>query len=666
MTSTFFVLLILIAVVFSVLVHHHAGFLPLPLCFIAAGLVLSLFPLYHNYIFDPALFLFFIVAPLLYNEAQSASRYWIGRGAINIVSLSILLVITTVVVVGAALHSLFAFLPLSLAFALCAIVTPTDASAVSAFAKPNPDLSIPFTILQNESLFNDASGFVAFDLALLAFTTGTFSATNAFSSFFVQFIGGLLCGAIIGALFYGVRQCLIIWGDDSPFVMIALELLVPFLVYFTAEHFDLSGILAVVAAGIVQGLENDHLQLISTRMQLVRSNIWDLVEEGLTGIVFIFLGISLPAIVAQIILKRPGFLWVLLLIGLSLYGLKFLIRLLWARYLVWMHVSRDHRWQDSLLIAVSGASGTISLSLAFLLPTISGAHVLIDRNALIFIVAVVILLSLTVAAITVPRMTALPPEEVVKPMSQWTREMVMVAMNTVRSDTDHPAETQIVLDALSQQLHQNARLHRRQRHILYEYAAAAEHDAIEKLYNDEKISHSERKYYHQFIDLNLLSADTRPWKNIWLRLRFSINMTRYQNVTVGQNVFFTTPVITEQRYWQKQFDVHGEDIRPIEEAGFQAVMKALKRYRRAHGGTTSVELHAVQRFYRERHRRMTMPEPDARIVYQLFLTAFHAEYEYFQTAITRDNLSLETAQHLQQHIIFDEMAYIQNNDTFIR
>ncbi|GEK29108.1 cation:proton antiporter [Furfurilactobacillus siliginis] len=667
MTSTFFILIILLAVVAAVIGHNHLSIIPLPLYFIFVGIVISLFPLYHNFTFNPELFLFFVVTPLLYNEAQSASRYWIGRGAINIASLSIALVIATVVIVGAALHLLFPVLPLALAFALCAIVTPTDASAVSAFAKPNPNFQIPFTILQNESLFNDASGFVAFDLALLAFATGTFSVNGAVGVFILEFLGGLVIGAIIGALFHFVRKQLIAFGDDRPFVMIALELIVPFLVYFTAEHLNLSGILAVVAAGLVQGVENDNLQLISTRMQLVRANIWEIVEEALTGFIFILLGVSLPTIISHITSRTPGLLLQLILLGFVLYGLKLVIRLLWTRYLVWMHVQSKHRWTDSWLMAVSGASGTISLSLAFLLPTITNHNATIDRNALIFVVSIVILLSLTVAAITVPKITQLPAATVEeKPLAQWTREMIMTAMNHIRNNTDHPAEAQIVVDALSQQLHQTNRSNHRERRKLYELAYAAEHAAITEMHTHGEITADEFKYYKEFLDLSLLTVDNNLVQNLLLRIRFGIHTGRlYQDLQTGQDMFFTTPLIAEQYYWQKQFAAHHEDIRPIEEVGFQAALAALKGYRHEKGSGITVELHAVQRFYRERHRRINMPSPDEQVVYQLFLAAFHAEYEFFQAAINRGDITIDMAEALQQHIVFDEMAYIQNNGTFI-
>ncbi|WP_225418514.1 glycosyltransferase family 90 protein [Loigolactobacillus iwatensis] len=108
--------------------------------------------------------------------------------------------------------------------------------------------------------------------------------------------------------------------------------------------------------------------------------------------------------------------------------------------------------------------------------------------------------------------------------------------------------------------------------------------------------------------------------------------------------------------------MHHEDIRPLEEAGFTAAMTALEEFKHKN---LAQELHVVQRFYRERHRRMNLPAPSNNVMYGLFLQVFHAEYEFFQQAMTSGRLSTELAEQLQQHLVFDEMAYIHNRNTFI-
>lgn len=663
MTATFFVLIILLGVVAANVVSNHIKWLPLPMLYILGGLLLSVIPFYRHFLFNPELFMFLVVTPLLYNDAQNASRYWIGRGAVNILSLSILLVVTTVLVVGGLINWLFPIVPLALAFTLGAIVTPTDASAVSAFAKPNPKFQIPFIILQNESLFNDATGFVAFSLALSAFLQGQFAWSHAIALFLVEFVGGLLLGSLIGVLFHRLRLWLISLADDSPLIMIVLELTVPFLVYYLAEELDLSGILAVVAAGLVQGVENDNLRFVSARMQLVKTNVWEVLENALTGIIFILLGLSLPTITLAIYAQHKNLLGLLVLIGISLYIFKFIIRLVWTRYLVWMHLKSPHRWQDSWLMAVSGASGTISLSLAFSIP--DNLHSYINRNSLIFIIAVIILISLTVAAVFVPIITKADPADNAKAHKhQWLREMIMVALNKVKQQSsDHPAESQIVVDALSQQLHQHGHTNKRHLRQLYQLAYHAELTAVQELEQDNKITATESHYYQEFISMSLYTVNNNPLKNFWLRVRFGMHTGRMsQNLQATQNMFLTSPLIAEQYYWKHAFDKHGEDFAKIENIGYNAAEHALRNARRQHKDT--VELHLVRRFYLQRHRRINYGEPDPTILYQTFLLAFHSEYEFMQQAISDQKLSVADAQILQEHIVYDEMAYLQNNDAF--
>ncbi|AEV94604.1 cation:proton antiporter [Pediococcus claussenii] len=664
MVETFFPIILLVGVVASIMIQNHIKAIPLPIVFIVVGMLFSMLPLYQHFTFDPTLFLFLIVAPFLYNDAQSASRYWIGRGAINIFSLSIMLVIFTVIGVGIVVHSIFSIIPLALVIALSAIVTPTDATSVSAFSFPNKNLQIPYIILQNESLFNDATGFVTLNIAVAMYLSGTFSIGAALVAFLIEFGGGLLFGVIIGVIIHAIRSLLISLGDDSPLVMVSIEMIVPFIAYFVADGFGFSGILAVVAAGLIQGSENDNLQLTSSRMQLVRSNAWEIIEQALTGVIFILLGISLPTIIIGILNTGHNLLFLLVMIALSIYTVKFVIRLLWTRYLVWMHIPSASRWKDSWIMALSGASGTISLALAFLLPKSINENSVVNRNSMIFIISVVIIVSLTIAAVTVPKPTRPKKnKDLIKPVDKWVREMIMVAMNTVRKEKEHQVESDIVVDALSQQLHAHKFVNRRERHQIYRFAYKAEINAVNELLSEKKITQDEHKYYLEFLALSFKTVTGGPLTNLLLRFRFGFNIGKlYRDINSVQEMFLTSPLLAEQFYWVNQFESHDEDIMSIEKVGFDAVMSALKE--KFHGQSVSLELHDVRSFYRERHRRMYQSTPNPKIFYQLFLEAFHAEFEFLQNTIRDGKIGMDTAEALQEHIIYDQMALIQNDSVY--
>lgn len=662
MHTIFFILSLLVAVVVANVVYRHYSKIPLPIYFIILGIILAVLPLFRNFTLDPSLFILAVIAPLLYNEAQSASQYWIGRGAINIFSLSIVLVIVTVIVVGILLHRIFNFIPLVLMVMLCAIVTPTDAAAVSSLTPKTDEYQIPQIIMQNESLFNDASGIVIFDLALTAFITGNFSINHALSVFIIQFIGGLILGAIIGLIVRSILRLLIGLNDDTSFIMVSVELIVPFLVYFIGEKLNLSGILAVVAAGLVQGSERDNLGLVSSRMQLVRANVWEIVEEALSGGVFVLLGVSLPMVVKQIMTQQAALLWLLILAGLILYAAKLVLRLFWTRYLVWMHKTSTHRWTDSWIMAFSGVSGTISLSLAFLLPETINGRPFVYRPMLIFIVTVVILTSILLASILLPQLAREDSATEQQSPDLWLHRMIIAGIREISDDKEYPAEASIVVDTIAQQLSQrrfsNTQL---QRKILLA-ADDAERRAVKKLADQQKISSTELHNYIKFLDLSLFTVGGNLWQNLFLRIKFGIHISRRRELSVGHNMLLTSPLISEQLYWQRVFELDGTDIHPIESVGFDAAMQAMEPYKHH---KTSQELHLVQRYYRTRHRRMNLPAPSNSVIYQLFLRAFHAEYEFFQQAMLSGELPAEIAEQLQQHIVYDEMAYLRKRSSFV-
>lgn len=663
MNQVLLLLLILAAVVLAAILDRHVSKIPLPFFLIGLGLAMAGLPWYRGFHLNPAVFTFAIIAPLLFNEAQNSSRYWIGRSITNILSLAVGLVVITVLVVGGGLHALIPALPLTICFALMAIVAPTDASAVNSIFAANPIAEEQAATLKHESLFNDAAGIVIFDVALSAYISGQFSLEEAVGTFFWEFLGGLLFGALLGVLVVSLRLMLIRNHDDTPLIMVLMQLLTPFIVYLVAEKLALSGILAVVAAGLVQGSERDKLRLTSSRMQLVTSNVWEIVAGALSGTVFVLLGLALPDVVSAMQQSSDGRLTVLTLIGIGIlvYFAKGGLRLLWGRYLLKRRTTPTHAWRDSCIMALSGASGTITLSLAFSIPETANGQPMTLRGPLILIAATVILTSLLMPTVFVPLM--LPSQSVTKPGLKWVRRMLQAGISELLKEEQHRAEAQIVIDSLQQQLVLDGTPKLRIERQLMRRAHAVERTEVQRLYEQGRITHDELTYYNQFLRLNFFSADEKVWKNVWLRIRFSLHIgTMYKDLHRAQEAFLTAPVALEEVYWREQFIKHGEDILPIEQAGFERVMADLKTLSSSHG----VEVNMVRRFYRTRHRRIRGGDIDATMVYQLFMRAFHAEYELVQAAIGSGEITATLAEDLQQRISFDEITYIQNSEAYHR
>lgn len=653
--------IIFAAVVLANILARHITKIPLPFFLIFLGILLAGLPVYNNFNLDPSTFALAVIAPMLFNEAQNSSRLWIGRSITNILSLAVGLVIVSVLVVGFGLHLVYAIMPISLAFALLAIVTPTDASAVNSIFESNPVTEEQAGILQHESLFNDAAGIVIFDMSLTAFISGTFSMKVAIGTFLWEFLGGLLFGSLIGVLIVSARLILIRYNDDTPLIMVLIQLLSPFLVYLLAEKLALSGILAVVAAGLVQGSEREKLRLTSSRMQLITSNVWEIVSGMLSGMVFVLLGLSLPEVITAMHQSpNPNFgIYKLIGIGLLIYFVKGVIRLVWSRYMIKRRVQTNREWRDSLVMAFSGANGTITLSLAFSIPTVVNGQPFEFRGPLIFLAAVVILISLIMPTIFVPLL--LPSQDAAQPRYRWVRRMIQAAITDLVKEKEHPEEAQIVIDSLQQQLVLDAAPNLKLRRQLMSESHQVERAAIQKMYDEGKITKDEQFYYGKFLQLNNFSADEKIWKNILLRIRFSLHIgTLYKDMSRAQDAFLTAPVVLEEVYWREQFQKHGEDILPIEQVGFDAVMAFLKTKDADNG----VESNMVKRFYRTRHRRIHGKDVNADIVYQMFMRAFHSEYELIQDALSSGKINSSLAERLQQRISIDEMTYLQNVEMF--
>ncbi|WP_055679926.1 cation:proton antiporter domain-containing protein [Secundilactobacillus kimchicus] len=208
------VILLVTAAVAANIVYDLFPRVPLAFYQIAAGLILSLVPSFSDFHLEPELFMLLIIAPLMFNDGQTVNIGSLRRNLRSTLSLAVLLAVVTVVVGGLFAHAIWSAIPLALAFALAAIVTPTDAVAVKSITA---DLEVPenaMNALESESLFNDASGLVALSLALAAFTTGEFSVGHSLLQFIIVFFGGIILGLILGMLVVLLRQAFQKKGDE--------------------------------------------------------------------------------------------------------------------------------------------------------------------------------------------------------------------------------------------------------------------------------------------------------------------------------------------------------------------------------------------------------------------------------------------------------------------
>ena len=288
-------LLMLAAVLLSSVIDQLVPKVSSPLIQIGLGLLIALFaPSQINITLDPDLFLVLFIAPLLFDEAKNVDKGALWKNRRPVLSLAIGLVVVTALIIGFAVEWLEPSIGLFAAFALGAALGPTDAVAVASLSKETDIAPRDKSILEGESLINDASGIVAFQFALAAATTGTFSLLNASLDFVVSFFGGIAIGLALGYLGNFLVRRVRSWGLENTTFHVLFEVFTPFIVYLVANQLGTSGIIAVVAAGLVNVISPRTIGPSISRMNIVSSSVWRVLSFALNGIVFVFLGTQLP------------------------------------------------------------------------------------------------------------------------------------------------------------------------------------------------------------------------------------------------------------------------------------------------------------------------------------------------------------------------------------
>ncbi len=378
--------------------------IPYPIFFVIGGLLLGLMPGLPRIRLDPELVFLFFLPPLLFPAALFTSwrDFRANLRPISLLAIGLVL-FTTATVAWLAFY--FFHLPLAVGFVLGAIISPPDAIAATAIAER---LSVPrriVTILEGESLVNDATALVAYRFAVAAVATGTFSLSRAGGEFLFVGFGGIVVGLAVGWLVARFHRRV----PDPP-IEITFSLLIPFATYLSAERLGVSGVLAVVTAGLYLGRRGPEIISAQTRLQAVP--VWEMVEFLLNGFVFILIGLQLPEVSRAVFDHRDysigQLVWYALVISLAVI----LIRILWvfpASYLPRLLFKSIRKkdpypsWRHVTIVAWTGMRGVVSLAAALALPlTIWGGAPFPNRDLILFLTFTVILATLVVQGLSLP------------------------------------------------------------------------------------------------------------------------------------------------------------------------------------------------------------------------------------------------------------------------
>ncbi|MBC8945476.1 Na+/H+ antiporter [Xenorhabdus indica] len=414
----FFTILILILVVSvsGVLTKVIPFRVPLPIVQIAIGALLA-WPHFGLHVtFDPELFLVLLIPPLLFVDGwKTPTREFFQHGR-EIVILVLVLVLVTVVGIGYLIYWLLPSIPLIAAFALAAVLSPTDAVALSSIVGKGGIPKNMMSVLEGEALMNDASGLVALKFAVaIAMGTMAFTVTGATFEFFKVAIGGLASGIAVTWLYSKSLRLMSRWSGDDPATQIMFMMLLPFASYMIAEHIGFSGILAAVAAGMTISTAG-VIRNAPLDMRLRADNVWGMLAFVFNGLVFIMLGLQLPGIwetsVAQAELDPHVETWMLFAAVGIIYAALLLLRFCW----LWLMKNTSkvlmkkkplefstYTTRELWLASFAGVRGAITLAGALSVPLfLPDGDPFPARYQLIFIAAGVILFSLFVGVIALP------------------------------------------------------------------------------------------------------------------------------------------------------------------------------------------------------------------------------------------------------------------------
>ncbi len=367
--------------------------IPYAIMLVLGGLLLGFVPGLPRIELNPELILVLFLPPLIYSSAWLTSWREFRANLRPILLLALVLVLVTTIVIAVVAHAI-AGLSWPVAFVLGAVVSPTDAVAASATAQR---LGLPrqiVTVIEGESIVNDATGLVVYRFAVAAVVTGSFSLWQASLQFVIVSLGGLLIGLVIGWPVAWLHRHL----DDAP-IEITITLLTPYAAYLVADALQVSGVLAVLSAGLYLSRHSSRVFSSNTRLQA--NAVWNVLVFLLNGLVFLLIGLQLRSIVETIAERSLlPLIWQALLISLAVIA----VRIAWifpSAYLPLLVSPRlrgrdsNPGWRQVAMVAWLGMRGGLSLAAALALPfTLTSGVLFPQRELVIFFTFCIILATL--------------------------------------------------------------------------------------------------------------------------------------------------------------------------------------------------------------------------------------------------------------------------------
>lgn len=377
--------------------------IPTPIFLVLGGLVLSLIPGIPQIEIDPELIFLIFLPPLLYEAAwfMSWKEFWRWRRIIMFLAFG--LVIITAFAVAYMSSTYIPGFTLALGFLLGGIISPPDAVAATSVLKNVKVSKAAVSILEGESLVNDASSLVVFRFALAAVLSGSFVWQKAATDFFMVTLLGIVVGLAVAVVFYCIHR----WLTTSTRISILLTFLAPYIMYLTAEEFHVSGVMAVVSGGLF--LSNQSHVILNHSARIQGTGMWATVVFALNGLVFILIGLELPVIINSLgdysKMEAIGYALLITFVIIVTRLVFAIVSSLFTRFIGrYITVAqRNPGLRGPIIIGWAGMRGVVSLASALSVPlTLSNGEPFPHRNLILFITFVVILVTLVFQGLTLP------------------------------------------------------------------------------------------------------------------------------------------------------------------------------------------------------------------------------------------------------------------------
>ena len=430
MQENFIQFVFLILIILALVLFANKIKLAYPIVLVIGGLLLSFTSAFSDIKIEPDMVFFIFLPPLLYEAAWNTSwkEFWKWRRVIT--SFAFPIVIITSCVVAFVSHAFIPGFTLALGFLLGGIVSPPDAVSATTIMRNVKSPKAPkslVSIIEGESLLNDASSLIVFRFALAAIITGQFYIQEAAASFVLVIVMGIVIGLLVAVIFYGIHRLIPV----TQAIETVLTLATPYCMYYFAEHFHFSGVLAVVSGGLF--LSSQRQKMLSYRSRLEAVNVWTSLVFVLNGLVFLLIGLQLPSIIEQLgDTSLVSAIWYGLGVSLLLivtrllcsFGAALFTRIV-GRFIT--VVDRNIGWKFPFIFGWAGMRGVVSLAAALSIPLlINEENPFPYRSLILFITFIVIIVTLVFQGLSLPwLMRKIKLEDRYSTMSEEEQEMII-------------------------------------------------------------------------------------------------------------------------------------------------------------------------------------------------------------------------------------------------